>query len=135
MKFMREDNYKSKEVVENICNQIWSCIDVLRSSVIDENLLVILLLISVYKNALMKNLNDIELYNVLDDFRNEIVYDLYYSRLDAVYRSIIDSIFFKKLNELYHYFSFINRRDFELILQRNSRNETCFTGSDQVCHT
>ncbi|MBB3123777.1 type I restriction enzyme M protein [Mesoflavibacter sabulilitoris] len=110
---MREDNNRNIEVVEHISNQIWSCVDILRSSVIDENLLVILYLISAYKDGLIKNLNDTEPYNILSDFRNEIAHDSYYSKLDAVYRPIIDNLFFETLNALFYHFSLINRRDLD----------------------
>ncbi|MDX1701317.1 MAG: hypothetical protein R3250_11910, partial [Melioribacteraceae bacterium] len=94
--FMKENNFRNKEVVEKICAQIWSCVDILRSSVIGDNLYVILYLISVHKDGLIKNVDNTQPQEILDNFRNEILHNSYYSKLDAIYRPILNNILFEK---------------------------------------
>ena len=110
---MREDKIENKQVVERIVSQIWRCIDTLRGSIMDDNLHVILFIISAYKDGFFQNQNNKESFESIYKFRDDIKYDSYYSKLETIYRPILDNILFDKLDEVFYYLSIIDKRELE----------------------
>ncbi|WP_298310167.1 N-6 DNA methylase [uncultured Aquimarina sp.] len=106
---MRDDNIKNKEVVEHIANQIWRCADILRSSLMDNNLHIILFLISAYKDQVLLYSKYDNNANWDDHFRNSISENSFYSKIYKIYAPIVEGINSRQLEEVFHYIERIDK--------------------------
>ncbi len=105
---MREDNYRNKEEVKYITDQIWRAINILRGVLPVEHLHVYLFLLSAYYDRIIKK----EFLDWGNDYHGFIYQaiksDPRYSKLSNVYFPIIQNIPDEKLAELLHHFSKFN---------------------------
>lgn len=100
MNFMREDNFKNREIVEQISQQVWKCVNFLRGSADVNSFYVILFLISTYKDEIL-------IYSKYDNYSNwynkyqiNISEDFFYRKIFEVYASIFQNIHQRQLEEV-----------------------------------
>lgn len=90
---MKEDIYKNKDVVEYICNQIWSCSEILKISLANNSLYLILYLISAYKDGVLPSIQDLGRgSNKFAFFHIKAEKDGFYEEIIHTYGSIIKSL-------------------------------------------
>ncbi|MGC1472381.1 MAG: N-6 DNA methylase [Psychroserpens sp.] len=123
---MREGSIKNREIVERITNQVWRCADILRVSLKDNSLHVVLFFISVYKDQMFSySKNDINA-NWYNHFHDNIKNDSFYRKIYDVYGSLIENIRPRQLEEVFYCMMQIDKYDladnfedvFEYLLQK-----------------
>lgn len=110
---MREDNIQKRKVVEDVSNQIWRCAEILRYSLMDSNLHIILFFISAYKDQVLpfsKFDNNTNWYNY---FRDHVSEDSFYRKIFDIYAPLIESVNSEQLREVFHYLVRVDRRRLE----------------------
>lgn len=98
---MKEETNKNKEIVESIVHQIWRCTDILRGSLMNNNLHVLLFLVSAYKDQMFtfyKYQNHSDWY---DHFCKNIYNDSFYRKIYDVYSSSLKNIHTRQLEEVF----------------------------------
>lgn len=106
---MREDDMKNKEIVEHIAHQIWGCADILRNSLIDNNLHIVLFLISAYKDRVLLCSKYDNNPNCHNHFRDNVSEDSFYRYIYNVYAPIIESINSRQLEQVFLYIERIDK--------------------------
>lgn len=95
---MREVNSKKREVVEYICNQIWSCAEILRISVANNSLHFMLYLISAYKDEALPSIQELDRgSNKFAFFHIKAEKDEFYREIVEIYTPIIKSLDHRQL--------------------------------------
>lgn len=89
---MREENYMNKDIVENISNVVWRCVDILYQSGRGESTNLILFLLSAFKDDTFPHIQNINNYNWLEEFFQELKYDSFYNKIFNVYSEDLKNI-------------------------------------------
>ena len=89
---MREENYMNKDIVENISNVVWRCVDILYQSGRGESTKLILFLLSAFKDDTFPHIQNINNYNWLEEFFQELKYDSFYNKIFNVYSEDLKNI-------------------------------------------
>jgi len=89
---MREENYMNKDIVENISNVVWRCVDILYQSGRGESTNLILFLLSAFKDDIFPHTQNINNYNWLEEFFQELKYDSFYNKIFNVYSEDLKNI-------------------------------------------
>ena len=105
---------KNTVLIDHITNEIWRMFDILRGSILTDDLQVILFLLSAYKDRLLKNTSNSEYFGEINqDILEAISNDTKYRQLLDIYSPIIRSVPSEKLEYVLHYLSNINQSDLE----------------------
>ncbi|RAJ17834.1 N-6 DNA methylase [Olleya aquimaris] len=124
---MTEDNYKNREVVEYICNQVWSCAEILRVSVASNSLHFVLYLISAYKDEALPSIQELGRgSNKFAFFHIKAEKDEFYREIVEIYSPTIKSLDHRQLASIIQRLELINKSQlrsnfvviFELLLKR-----------------
>jgi type I restriction enzyme M protein len=105
---MEEHNLNKKEV-EQISNQVWKILSVLRGSIDSSKFNFILLILSAYNDGLLIDLEYNFSKNLNSDLLNTILKDGKYIQITERYKPVIESIPDDKLAESLNILSLINR--------------------------
>lgn len=99
---MREDNFENKKFVERTAQHIWRCANILRNSLMESNLHILLFLISAYKDQILVYSEFDNHSNWYNRFRDNVNNDSFYRKIYKVYGSLFENIPSRQLEEVFY---------------------------------